>query len=203
MSTSGNSRSRTSRSPCAPTRCSWNLTQPLQPTTSQSNDLRPSYGGNEANVTIWAKGDVDSWPVFCLVAGVGGHSVQASLLRPPPLPPAQVPVQEAPSLPLPDKPSIVVLPFTNMSNDPEQEYFSDGITEDSHHRSLEALQPVRHRPQLGLHLQRQSGEGPRGQPELGVRYVLEGSVRKADNQVRITAQLIDATTGQSPMGRAL
>src|SRR5437867_5581070 len=97
-------------------------------------------------------------------------------------------------LPLPDKPSIAVLPFVNMSEDPQQEYFSDGITEDL----LTALSKL-----SGLFIiSRSSVFTYNGKAvkmadvskELGVRYVLEGSVRKADNQVRVTAQLVDATT---------
>jgi len=98
-------------------------------------------------------------------------------------------------LPLPDKPSIAVLPFENMSADPEQEYFSDGLTEEI----ITALSKV---PQLFV-IARNSTFTYKGRPmnvkqvgqELGVRYVLEGSVRKAGDRVRITAQLIDATTG--------
>jgi TolB-like protein/DNA-binding SARP family transcriptional activator/Flp pilus assembly protein TadD len=102
---------------------------------------------------------------------------------------------EAPSLPLPDRPSIAVLPFANMSGDPDQEYFADGISEDlitglSHihwlfviarnstfvykHRAVDVKQVAR---------------------ELGVRYVLEGSVRRTGKRLRISAQLIDAMTG--------
>jgi adenylate cyclase len=104
-------------------------------------------------------------------------------------------VQEAqpPSLPLPDKPSIVVLPFVNMSGDPGQEYFSDGITEELT-ASLSRLSNL-------FLISRNSAFFYKGKAvktqdisrELGVRYVLEGSVRKADGQVRIIAQLIDAT----------
>jgi adenylate cyclase len=97
--------------------------------------------------------------------------------------------------PLPDKPSIVVLPFTNMSGDPEQEYFSDGITED-------LTNEFARYPFLFV-IARNSAFTYKGKHvnvedvgrELGVRYVLEGSVRKAEGRVRITAQLIDATTG--------
>jgi adenylate cyclase len=98
------------------------------------------------------------------------------------------------TIPLPDKPSIVVLPFSNMSNDPEQEYFSDGMTEDL----ITDLSKV-----SGLFvIARNSAFTYKGKAvkartvgrDLGVRYVLEGSVRKAMNRVRITAQLIDATT---------
>ena len=96
---------------------------------------------------------------------------------------------------LPDKPSIVVLPFTNMSGDPEQEYFSDGITEDiitelSRFRSLFVIAR-----NSSFHYK---GQSPRVQDvghELGIHYVVEGSVRKAGNRVRITAQLVEAESG--------
>ena len=97
--------------------------------------------------------------------------------------------------PLPDKPSIAVLPFTNLSGDREQEYFSDGITDDV----ITALSRL---PGIFV-IARSStftykGIAAKVQDvgrELGVRYVLEGSVRKADSQVRITAQLVDAASG--------
>ena len=99
------------------------------------------------------------------------------------------------ALPLPDKPSIVVLPFVNMSEDPKQDYFSDGITEDltSALSKISSLFVIARNSAFTY-----KGKAVKVQDvstELGVRYVLEGSVRKADNQVRITAQLIDATTG--------
>ncbi len=98
--------------------------------------------------------------------------------------------------PLPDKPSIAVLPFVNMSADPEQEFFSDGITEDI----ITALSKL---PRLFV-IARNSTFTYKGKPvkvqqvseELGVQYVLEGSVRKAGDKVRVTAQLIDALTGR-------
>ena len=98
-------------------------------------------------------------------------------------------------LALPDKPSIAVLPFQNMSGDPEQEYFSDGMTEDL----ITDLSKV-----SGLFvIARNSSFAYKGRSvkvqeigrDLGVRFVLEGSVRKAGNRVRITAQLIDAGSG--------
>ena len=96
---------------------------------------------------------------------------------------------------LPDKPSIAVLPFVNMSGDPEQEYFSDGITDDL----ITDLSQISALFVIG----RNSTFTYKGKPvkiqqvakELGVHYVLEGSVRKAENMVRINAQLSDATTG--------
>jgi TolB-like protein/class 3 adenylate cyclase len=105
------------------------------------------------------------------------------------------PVNASPLLPLPDKPSIAVLPFTNMSGDSEQEYFADGMVEEI----ITALSRVR----WLFVIARNSTFTYKGQAvdvkqvgrELGVRYVLEGSVRKAGQRVRITGQLIDALTG--------
>jgi adenylate cyclase len=99
------------------------------------------------------------------------------------------------SLSLPDKPSIAVLPFDNMSGDPEQEYFSDGITEDiitelSAYRSIFVIA----RNSSFVYKGRAEDIKRIGQ-DLGVRYVLEGSVRKSVNRVRVTAQLIEAATG--------
>jgi TolB-like protein len=99
------------------------------------------------------------------------------------------------ALPLPDKPSIAVLPFANMSGDPEQEYFADGMVEEI----ITALSRIR----WLFVIARNSTFTYKGQAvdvkqvgrELGVRYVLEGSVRKAAGRVRITVQLIDATAG--------
>jgi adenylate cyclase len=100
-----------------------------------------------------------------------------------------------PALPLPDKPSIAVLPFANMSGDPEQEYFADGMVEEiitalSRIRWLFVIARNSSFTYKGLAIDvKQVGR------ELGVRYVLEGSVRKAGGRVRITAQLIDALSG--------
>ncbi|MET4038029.1 TolB-like protein/Flp pilus assembly protein TadD [Bradyrhizobium sp. JR7.2] len=103
--------------------------------------------------------------------------------------------QPKPVLPLPDKPSLAVLPFTNLSSDPEQEYFADGMVEDiitglSRSKSLFVIARHSTFTYKGKAVDiKQVGR------ELGVRYVLEGSVRKAGNRVRITGQLIYATTG--------
>jgi adenylate cyclase len=98
-------------------------------------------------------------------------------------------------LPLPDKPSIAVLPFQNMSGDPEQDYFADGIVEDiitalARNRWLFVIARNSSFTYKG-----RSVDVKRVGEELGVRYVLEGSVRKTANRVRITGQLIDAATG--------
>src|SRR5262249_36571633 len=100
-----------------------------------------------------------------------------------------------PALPLLDRPAIAVLPFTNMSGDPQQEYFSDGISEDL----ITALSKLR----WFFVIARNSSFIYKGRSvhmkqiaeELGVSYVVEGSVRKDDDHVRITAQLNDVTTG--------
>ncbi len=104
--------------------------------------------------------------------------------------------QAAPAaLPLPDKPSIVVLPFVNMSKDSEQEYFSDGLTETltGDLSKISSLFVIARNSAFTY-----KGKAVKVQDvgrEMGVRYVLEGSVQKAGEQVRITTQLIDATTG--------
>ena len=110
-------------------------------------------------------------------------------------PKIEIASKEKMAFPLPDKPSIAVLPFTNMSGDSKEDYFSDGITEEI----ITALSKV---PYLFV-IARNSTFTYKGKPvkvkqvseELGVRYVLEGSVRKEGGKVRITAQLIDAITG--------
>jgi adenylate cyclase len=104
-------------------------------------------------------------------------------------------IPETPPIPLPDKPSIAVLPFTNMSEDPKQEYFSDGITEN-------IISTLSHSPNLFV-IARNSTFTYKGKSvdvrqvgrELGARYVLEGSVQKTGERIRITAQLIDAKSG--------
>jgi TolB-like protein len=95
-------------------------------------------------------------------------------------------------LPLPDKPSLVVLPFVNMNEDPGQEYFSDGLTEDltSALSRLPSLFVISR--SIAFFDKGKAVKMPELSTELGVQYVLEGSVRKADGQVRVTAQLIDA-----------
>ena len=97
--------------------------------------------------------------------------------------------------PLPDKPSIVVLPFTNISGEPEQEYFSDGITEDliTDLSKISNLFVIARNSTFTY--KHKSVKISQVAEELGVRYVLEGSVRRSGDQVRINAQLIDATTG--------
>jgi adenylate cyclase len=124
--------------------------------------------------------------VFAVAVGIWQFYI-----RRPSVEPASV---EKMAFPLPDKPSIAVLPFVNMSGDPEQEYFSDGITEDL----ITDLSKI-----SGLFvIARNSAFVYKGKAVkiaevgrvLGVRYVLEGSVRKANGRVRITAQLVDTTT---------
>ena len=131
--------------------------------------------------------------VVALVVVIAAVAIWGLYFRPPS--PLETASREKMAFPLPDKPSIAVLPFANMSDDPKQEFFSDGITEEI----ITALSKV---PRLFV-IARNSTFTYKGKPvkvkqvseELGVRYVLEGSVRWAGNKVRITAQLIDALTG--------
>jgi len=114
---------------------------------------------------------------------------------PPPSPKEEVASKDKMAFPLPDVPSIAVLPFVNMNEDPKQEFLSDGITENI----ITALTKV---PRLFV-ISRQSTFSYKGKPvkvkqvseELGVRYVLEGSVQRSGDRIRINAQLIDALTG--------
>jgi TolB-like protein len=101
----------------------------------------------------------------------------------------------APALPLPDRPSIAVLPFSNLSGDPEQEYFADGVVEDiitalSHCDSLFVIAR-----NSSFTYRNRAVDVRRIGRELGVRYVLEGSVRRAGSRLRITGQLVDTLSG--------
>jgi adenylate cyclase len=126
---------------------------------------------------------------------IAGTLVAVRYFSRPPLSPQSSALVTQEALPLPDKPSIVVLPFVNMSEDPKQDYFSDGITEDltTALSQISSLFVIARNSAFTY-----KGKAVKVQDvgkELGVQYVLEGSVRKANDQVRITAQLVDAPTG--------
>ncbi len=131
--------------------------------------------------------------VIAIVVVAGGVAIWKSYR--PSTSPMEAASVEKMAYPLPDKPSIAVLPFNNLSGDPEQDYFSDGMTEEI----ISALGSV---PKLFV-IARNSTFTYKGKPvkvqqvseDLGVRYVLEGSVRKSGDKIRITAQLIDALSG--------
>jgi adenylate cyclase len=147
-------------------------------------------GENEPKQRNWAWKAVASVAVLVLVVGALVWNFYG---RPPKIEPAS---KEKMAFPLPDKPSIAVLPFVNMSDDPQQEYFSDGMTEDlitdlSRISGIFVIARNSTFTYKGKSVKiRQVAE------ELGVRYVLEGSVRRVGDQVRINAQLIDATNGR-------
>jgi adenylate cyclase len=148
---------------------------------------------------IWSR--MKRWQKVALTIGIallqmaGGLVIKKYFDRPPSPPVATASVQKA-ALPLPDKPSIAVLPFENMTGDPKQEYFTDGFTE----QIITSLSKI---PALFV-ISRNSTFTYKGKPvkvqrvseELGVRYVLEGSVQKSSNRIRINVQLIDAISGQ-------
>jgi len=155
-----------------------------------------------SSLSRWKRAGLNYWkrinPIFkVLIALVAAANVVWQFY--PHLRPSRPPVEEVSkekmALSLPNKPSIAVLPFVNMSGDPKQEFFSDGITEDI----ITALSKL---PMLFV-IARNSTFSYKGKSvnvkqiseELGVQYVLEGSIQRSDNRVRITAQLIDALTG--------
>ena len=138
-------------------------------------------------------------PLFAALLGVLVVAVGAAVFwtfsRPPAQPPVEKASTEQMAFPLPDKPSIAVMPFVNMTGDQSQDFFCDGLSESL----IMALSKV---PQLFV-IARESTFSYKGKAakisqvseELGVQYVLEGSVQKAGDRVRVTAQLIDALKG--------
>jgi len=159
-----------------------------------------SYPGAAAHRVVNAKRTVErTWRnillaiAAVLILGGGTLAVWNFYLRPPPV---EVVTEAEMAFPLPDKPSIAVLPFVNVSSDPEQDYIADGITE-------QIIATLARNPYLFV-IASNSTFTYKGKPvkvqqvsrELGVRYVLEGSVQKSGDMIRITAQLIDATTGK-------
>jgi adenylate cyclase len=158
---------------------------PTGPETLQkvTEERRPAPGWQRAALAV----------VIALLVVAGGVAIWKSYR--PSTPPMEAASVEKMAFPLPDKPSIAVLPFVNLSGDPEQEYFSDGLTDEI----IATLSSV---PKLFV-IARNSTFTYKGKPvkvqqvseELGVRYVLEGSVKKAGDRIRITAQLIDALSG--------
>jgi TolB-like protein/class 3 adenylate cyclase/Flp pilus assembly protein TadD len=151
----------------------------------------PVVREEKAGPRRWQKATLAVVAVLVVVAGA--WAIWNFYFRPPSIESASV---EKMAYPLPDKPSIAVLPFVNMSGDPEQEYFVDGITNDI----ITALSGFK----FLFIIASNSSFAYKGKPvkvqqvseELGVRYVLEGGVQKAGDRMRINAQLIDATTGK-------
>jgi len=130
--------------------------------------------------------------VILILAGAAGI-IWHFYFRPPPV---EVVTEAEMAFPLPDKPSIAVLPFANVSGDPEQEYIADGITE-------QIITTLARNPNLFV-IASNSTFTYKGKPvkvqqvsrDLGIRYVVEGSVQRSGEKIRITAQLVDATTGK-------
>ena len=132
--------------------------------------------------------------IIAVVVIAGAIILYQFVLRPSPSK-TEVASTEKMAFPLPDKPSIAVLPFVNMSEDAKQEYFSDGITEDliTDLSKISGLLVIARNSTFTY--KGKSVKVKQVAEELGVRYVLEGSVRRAGDQVRINAQLVDALTG--------
>ncbi len=169
-----------------------NIAKPVRVYRAQIEPEKPSQA------KVKAKAEGNNWKYLTIAAAavvvIAAAALWQFVLRPSPHPVEKADPKKMAFL-LPDKPSIAVLPFANMSDDPKQEYFSDGITE-------EIITALSKTPRI-LVIARNSTFTYKGKAvrvnqvaeELGVRYVLEGSVRKSENHVRVTAQLIDATTG--------
>jgi len=166
----------------------------------ETEPIRPPSLIPEAPTPLLGKKEI-AWHLrnrWIIIAAIVVVVIAATLtiwkisLKPSPLKKASI---ERMAFPLPDKPSIAVLPFVNMSKDPEQEFFSDGLTE-------EVITTLSKSPYLFV-IARSSTSKYKNKPvevkqvseELGVRYVLEGSVRQSEGKVRITVQLIDAIDG--------
>ena len=133
--------------------------------------------------------------ILALLLVVAAVAVWRLYIRPTP-PPVEAASKEKMAFPLPDEPSIAVLPFTNMSDDPKQEYLGDGLAEEI----INGLSKVEHIFVIARNstftYKGKSVKVRQVAEEMGVRYVLEGSLRKSGDKVRITAQLIDALTGK-------
>jgi TolB-like protein/class 3 adenylate cyclase len=158
-----------------------NIARPVRVYRASLTRLRVSPGATLSRDAGEGKNNPASLPPLSRIAGDGVERSETG--------------EGSAPLALPDKPSIAVLPFQNMSGDPEQEYFADGMVEEI----ITALSRIR----WLFVIARNSSFTYKGQHvdikqvgrELGVRYVLEGSVRKGGNRVRITAQLVEAETG--------
>ncbi|MDA2916692.1 tetratricopeptide repeat protein [Nitrospinae bacterium AH_259_B05_G02_I21] len=155
-------------------------------------DVGKVIGEKRATPARWVRAALAAGVV--LVVGAVTLAIWKYYLHPA-SPPVEVASEEKMAFPLPDKPSIAVLPFKNFSADPEQEYFSDGITNDiitdlSKFREMFVIASNTVFTYKGKQVKIKDVS-----QELGVRYVLEGSVQKAGEKVRVNTQLIDATTG--------
>ncbi|MBW2489234.1 MAG: adenylate/guanylate cyclase domain-containing protein [Deltaproteobacteria bacterium] len=155
---------------------------------TEPEDAGRMIGEKKPKAGNWLFASLSAFVLMILV--VVGLTLWYSYLRPT----IEIGSAEKMALPLPDKPSIAVLPFDNLSGDPEQEYFSDGITEDiiTDLSKISGLFVIA-RNSVFIYKGKAVKIAEVGR-ELGVRYVLEGSVRKANGRVRITAQLVDVST---------
>jgi adenylate cyclase len=162
---------------------------PVEETTAPEPPAVPSSFAQERKISWLCQ---YRWVLLILVIGIVAGVIWKIFLSPARIEVASV---ERMKYPLPDKPSIAVLPFANLSKDPDQEYFTDGMVDDLI-TDLSKISDL-------LVIARNSTFTYKGKPakvkqvaeELGVRYVLEGSVRRAGDEIRINAQLVDAMTG--------
>ena len=169
-----------------------NIARPVHVWRVRLNGTRPHRETRRIPRRYWRAGVLS---LTGLANIVGTTMLVQHVSLKPPRTSASIPPPQNPALPLPDKPSIAVLPFANLSGDPQQEYFSDGITDD-------IVTDLSRVPGLFV-IDRGSSFAYKGKPakvqqvgrELGGKYVLEGSARKTTDRVRINVQLVDASTG--------
>jgi adenylate cyclase len=169
-----------------------NIARPVRVWRVRLDGAAPALKRRQISPHYWRGGVLSLAGLAIIIAAI--VLVQHVSLTPPRTA-ASIPPPAKPALALPDKPSIAVLPFTNMSHDREQEYFSDGITDDliTDLSRLSGLFVIARESTFTY-----KGKAVKLQDvgrELGVKYVLEGSVRKAADRIRITVQLADAATG--------
>jgi len=169
-----------------------NIARPVRVWRVRLDTATPSRSAIRLPRSYWRGGVLSA--VGAAIIAVTFVLVQHLSLRPQPTH-ASIPAPPKPALSLPSIPSIAVLPFANLSGDPQQEYFSDGITDD-------LITDLSRVPKLFVIARTSSftykGKAEKVQTigrELGVKYLLEGSIRKARGQIRINIQLVDATTG--------
>jgi adenylate cyclase len=174
-----------------------NIAEPIRTYRVRMQPVKKSKNAGRTGLISYLETRLDIVKVVVTAASVlvGIGALYNSYFRTSPPPAGVAPVQRM-ALPLPDKPSIAVLPFDNMTGDPKQEYFADGFTE----QIITSLSKI---PALFV-ISRTSSFSYKGKSvkvqqvseELGVRYVLEGSVQKFSGRIRINVQLIDAISGQ-------
>lgn len=163
--------------------------KPLEENVAPETRVIPFSPAKERKITLFSW---YSWVILVAVIGIAAGAIWKIYLGPRLISVASI---DRMKYPLPDKPSIAVLPFVNLSNEPDQEYFSDGMTDDLITDLSKISDLVVIARNSAFSYKGKSAKVKQVAEDLGVRYVLEGSVRRAGDKIRINAQLIDSITG--------